>query len=61
VPRSAAIDRGYAPTRITPPLIDDTAAVLVKGYRYGADRRRRFGARAFRTRIMGPVGVVRDR
>ena len=42
---------------VTMPLLDETAAMLVMGYRFGTDRRRRTGSRAFPTRILGRSAV----
>ena len=42
---------------ISTQAVDDTAAMLAKGYRYGADRRKRTGSRCFRTRAMGRPAV----
>lgn len=38
-------------------VIDETAVMLAKGYRYGTDRRRRTGTQAFRTRVLGRRAV----
>ncbi|HYJ66636.1 MAG TPA: hypothetical protein VEX15_03125 [Nocardioidaceae bacterium] len=38
-------------------MFDQTAVMLVKGYRYGTDRRRHTGASAFHTRILGRRAV----
>jgi fatty-acid peroxygenase len=38
-------------------VIHQTAAMMVKGYEYGAYRRRRTGTRAFRTRVLGRRAV----
>lgn len=39
------------------PLLDETAAMLVMGYSFGTDRRRRTGSRVFPTRILGRPAV----
>lgn len=42
---------------VMPPVLDRTASMLVKGYRYGIDHRHGSEARAFRTRVLGRPAV----
>jgi fatty-acid peroxygenase len=42
---------------VTPPVLDQTAAMLAKGYRYGSDRRGGTDLLAFRARVLGRGAV----
>jgi fatty-acid peroxygenase len=53
----AGVEPGYTRRMVTPPVLDQTAAMLAKGYRYGTDRRGGTDLLAFRTRVLGRSAV----